>query len=93
MSASEDWTVSDAEGCAWKQSAESIHLVRAACDGSVPIALICLPVAGVAPDGTVKVRTDLRARIVWLKTFPVADRGPLLKLIGEGPRRPFDELD
>lgn len=48
-------------------------------DGMVPVAFVCLPAIKTNPDGGIDVNVEGPARVIWAKTFPVAERGPLLE--------------
>jgi hypothetical protein len=75
--------VTRAEREAWAHFKRWIDEAMPALDGCVPVALIAMPVAGVAADGAIDVSRDGQGRIIWPATFPVEERGPLLLRLSE----------
>lgn len=70
-----------AEAMAWAQFERYMAEAQPSLDGCVPVALVCLPVEGIDPDGAIRVVAMDQAahpRLLWVATFPVTERGPLL---------------
>jgi hypothetical protein len=70
-----------AEREAWERFEAWVREARPAFDGMVPIALICLPVERITEDGAVEIARRGHSRILWPKTFPIEERGPLLRAL------------
>jgi hypothetical protein len=64
----------------WMRNAEP------ALDGMVPVALICMPVQAVQPDGAIDLAMEGPDVVLWRSEFPVSARAPLLERLARNYR-------